>query len=125
MRKLGYVKGVKCVSSSKEVNKSSKHSSALVLGKTVFYGRNEFWFKDGKPIASLHAEVDVIKDYLKLGGNSKFLKSAMLFVIRYNTKDQTFANSCPCDNCKRFIKKFGIKKVIYSTGKDTFIEWES
>jgi len=46
-------------------------------------------------------------------------KGCILYVVRvgnsYATKD-----SAPCSKCAETIKKFGIKKIVYSMGDETY-----
>jgi deoxycytidylate deaminase len=63
----------------------------------------------------LHAEVDAIKNALKVISD---LKNCSLFVsrVKFNKKGGPFVPgiSCPCEGCKKAIVAFGIKKVFYT-----------
>lgn len=57
---------------------------------------------------TIHAEVRVCQGIPK----SK-LRGATLFVFRVRA-DGSYANSRPCEDCQKFIKKMGISRVYYS-----------
>jgi tRNA(Arg) A34 adenosine deaminase TadA len=67
-----------------------------------FIGKNEH--------KTLHAEMVCI---LKIK-NKDILKGATIAVYR-EKKDGSFGLSKPCSICYRFLKYYGIKKVIYTT----------
>jgi deoxycytidylate deaminase len=59
---------------------------------------------------SCHAEVAAIKAVK----NRQQLKNSTLIVVRVGN-DDNIKLSKPCENCKQFIERSGIKKVFYST----------
>lgn len=43
------------------------------------------------------------------------LRGTTLYVARVRKLDGAVANSRPCESCQEIVKKYGIKKVIYTT----------
>ena len=43
------------------------------------------------------------------------MKKYTLYVGRLSKKTGNFAESKPCNHCLKMIKKYGIKKIVYST----------
>ena len=101
------------ISVSKKSDSKFKHCSAIIVGKKIIMSYNKLLYKNKEPYSSIHAEVSAIKSYLRYG-KEKDLHKSTIIVIRSNS--HFICNSCPCDNCKRIIKKYGIEKIIYSTG---------
>lgn len=66
---------------------------------------------------SMHAETRVIFEHKRKGRN---VNGKIVFVIKLS-KTGNIAYSKPCENCIRFMKKHGIKGVIYSDGNNDFI----
>jgi deoxycytidylate deaminase len=63
---------------------------------------NNVFYKPG--VYTTHAEVDCIRKIKK----KNIFKEAILIVVKI-----TGYTSCPCDPCKKVIRKTGIKKVYY------------
>lgn len=59
----------------------------------------------------VHAESDAIIYCLK---NNIDLKNATIYVYREH-RDGSFANARPCSRCMSLIKKYGIRKIKYTT----------
>ncbi len=59
----------------------------------------------------IHAELDAL-----VGLDSKDTEGGAIYVYR-ETKDGKLANSKPCDHCQELIKRYGIKKIYYTTEK--------
>jgi deoxycytidylate deaminase len=65
-----------------------------------------------------HAEVDVLRKIVKK--NIKKNK-IVLYVVRLN-KSGLYMNSKPCIDCIKLIKKYNIKKIVYSCDKTLFVK---
>ena len=67
---------------------------------------------------SCHAEVNAIKQVVKLKGKDKLSKCTM-YIIRwsYNKIDNNWSlqNCVPCEDCVSYIKKYNINKFVIST----------
>lgn len=59
----------------------------------------------------LHAEVDCIKNALKLLSLRELAKCDM-YVVRIKN-DGSYGNSMPCQGCTRAIAEFGVRSVTY------------
>lgn len=46
-------------------------------------------------------------------------KGCTLYVVRVGNGSKT-KDSAPCSKCAETIKKFGIKKIVYSMGDDSY-----
>ena len=60
---------------------------------------------------TIHAEEDAINKALKLNVN---LSEATLFVCRIGGANKQWKNSKPCKGCDQLIKRYGIRKVVYT-----------
>ena len=72
----------------------------------------------------MHAEVSAIINAIKTVKNPKMLQNAELYVVQWyrrpnQQREEVMRCSKPCDNCKRMIEKYRIKKVYYSTAEST------
>jgi deoxycytidylate deaminase len=67
----------------------------------------------------LHAEIDAIKNALKVVDADTISKSTLYIMrVKYedtNAKKFVRGLSKPCEGCERAIAQFGIKKVYYTT----------
>jgi deoxycytidylate deaminase len=72
--------------------------------------------KAPSPYKTRHAEVDAV---LKLKGK----EGDTLYICRIK-KNGELSCSFPCPHCMSFLKKFGIKKVVYSNWDGNFMEVE-
>ena len=77
-------------------------------------------YRDGQVF--LHAEMDAIKNALKLIDTEQLTKCD-LYVVRvkrpYNySKDWIYGLAKPCPGCTKAIASFGIKNVYYSENED-------
>ncbi len=64
------------------------------------------------PTPEVHAEARLCK---RLGKGAE-----VVYVARYSIGMQGLAMSKPCVNCEAKLRAYGVKKVIYTTGPDTF-----
>lgn len=89
---------------SKGCNFEGKTHPLLHKEKETFY-ESTSWFVD-----SVHAEFHAIMRAVNKGN----LKGSTIVVFR-TTSDGKLALSRPCNSCQLFLKKFGVKKMIYTT----------
>lgn len=86
---------------------------AVVSGKIVAKGYNNYrtYSRDGmiSNTCSCHAEIDVLRKCRKLG----IKKKISLYIARISSEN-TLTLSKPCVECHTQMKKFDIKRVIYS-----------
>jgi len=84
------------------------HLAAVVLkgGKPIGYGWNT---------RTRHAEVNAILNA------TRSVRGCDMLVLR--STPTGYAMSKPCEDCQRFIKQAGIRKVYYST-RDGFGTWK-
>ena len=95
------------------------HIAFLVKGKRIIaYATNKVGTRtkgSGYNRATIHAEIAVIK---KLGDVSA-LKGLKMVVLRYGLeyKDWTYSHPCKCCQpvLKKFMDKYGLLNVMYST----------
>jgi len=94
----------------KKSNVLHKHGCVIVHNnKIISVGYNyHVNFSNGYTV---HAEVDAINNISKKHRN--ILKNSTLYVIRKTNYD-IYKSSKPCDNCAKYIKKYGISKIYYS-----------
>ena len=74
------------------------------------------WYKEGQYF--LHAEVDAIKNALKLISVEQLTKCE-LYIVRVkrpgsNSKEWIHGLAKPCKGCEKLIASFGINKVFYT-----------
>ncbi len=113
---------------SKKSDMDTKVGAVLVLGNDVIKGHNrkkthpEFANPEKHVRKSLHAELDC----LIKARNRKFpdilMTGGVLYISR-SVKDVP-AMARPCEHCMSFLRKAGIKRVIYSTSYPPFTETE-
>lgn len=91
--------------------------------KIISYGFNQYrtsWvqrrFQSNPEARYLHAEVDAVKNALKII-NAEDLSKATLYVARSRKIDgkHVFGNAKPCRGCEQCIAWFDIKRVYYTT----------
>lgn len=97
-----------------------KHGAVLVYrGKIISIGHNHMVYNK-HCLYSIHAEVSVIKEFLRLGKRRGFtkniLKDCILYVVRSGKESLNYPlkMSKPCNNCYNFIKKHKIRKVYWT-----------
>jgi hypothetical protein len=94
-------------------HKTYVHYAQIIKGNKVLASAfNKV--KDCPEAGSLHAERSVVKAL----GDINLLKGTTLVVIRMTKNSEELKNSKPCKHCQGFLKacmkKYGLKKVIYS-----------
>ncbi len=95
-------------------NMLQKHGAVIVYkNKIIAEGYNEIcnYMNDNY---SIHAEVSAIS---KLFYNKKLLELCDIYVVRVATItfDNCLKNSKPCKKCTKFILKYNLKNIYYST----------
>lgn len=95
--------------------------SAIVVWKEKYilskgYNKKYDGFKMND-MYSIHAEVHALSK-LNIPKFGKIIDECTMYVIRIGGSKNDgylFKNSKPCPHCETYIKKFGIKKVFYSS----------
>jgi len=100
-------------SARKEAQKSIvrfQHGAVIVVrGTIVARGFNKRVLAcQTEGAVSIHAEVDAVSRC-----PPKLLKDAVLYVVRINGTGK-FCDSGPCEHCKSYIERMGIRTVFYS-----------
>ncbi len=99
-----------------------RHGAVLVKGGSVLstsHNKNNFssfanrFRKHGCGHATHHAELGCI-----LGLDRSKTTGSTVYVVRINN-DEKFRLSKPCSMCHDILKHVGVKRVYYTTGKDT------
>lgn len=100
----------------------TKHGAVVVKGgRVISVGVNKWRVdpsmacneKDYNPNLTYHAEAEAIS---RASGD---LSGAVIFVARINKKG-LWSFSRPCTRCMKLIKSAGIKKIIYTTGRENY-----
>lgn len=101
-------------------NMFQKHGAVIVYKKNIIStGFNSYNF-NSKNNFSIHAEIVAINNAIK-NKYKKVLNECKLYIVRIAPEcyDCTNSNllkySKPCLNCQKYINKFNIDKVYYST----------
>lgn len=65
---------------------------------------------------SIHSEVHALYNLKKMHRNKKFLEDAVMLIVRVGNgkESRTLRSARPCEDCRKAIDKFGIKRVFYS-----------
>jgi len=92
-----------------------KHGAVLVKnGKLVSKGYNHSSGNIQHEMWSVHAEMDaVMSSKITKRRSQKFADCYKLYVVRVNSSG--LADSKPCIRCQKFMKRFNIARVFYST----------
>lgn len=93
---------------SKSEHPRFHHGSVVVMRNSIIGKGSNHGF--------IHAEVSSLKNCDHV--SKSFLGQLSVFVCRVNSQG-LFMNSKPCYGCQRFMKRMGIKKVIYTIDEDT------
>jgi len=110
------------------VAKAKVVAAVVHKGKIVSYGFNQYrtsWmqrkFKKNDLSLFLHAEVDAIKNALKVA-DANTVKNSTLYVVRSRkiAGKHVFGEAKPCRGCESCIKWFDMKRVYYSTDENTY-----
>lgn len=94
-----------------------KHGAVIVYKKTIIAtGFNSYSFNN-KSNFSMHAEIVAINNVIK-NYNKDILSESKLYIVRIAPESKSkniLKYSKPCLNCQKYINKFNIKKIFYST----------
>lgn len=94
-----------------------KHGAVIVYKKTIIAtGFNSYLFNN-KTNFSMHAEIVAINNVIK-NYNKDILSESKLYIVRIAPESKSkniLKYSKPCLNCQKYINKFNIKKIFYST----------
>jgi deoxycytidylate deaminase len=102
-----------------KMSQHPKHKLGAVLvvkGTPLSVGHNQRKSHPEAFYTGLHAEIQALKN-----SGKKEIKGSTMFVYR-NRKDGTLAMAKPCVNCMEELKKFGIKRVWYTTSEYPYFE---
>lgn len=105
---------------AKNSNMFQKHGSVIVYKKTIIATGYNSYSYNSKKNYSIHAEIIAINNAIK-NCNKEILSESKLYIVRIapETKsDNMLKYSKPCLNCQKYINKFNIKKIFYSTNYD-------
>jgi cytidine deaminase len=96
-----------------------KHGSVLVLCKNqIFTGYNHY--TSSKYSVTIHSEEHAINNFIEWCRvrrcTSSFIRRKLnrSFLLTIRSKNNNIKYSPPCNRCIDLIKKYGIKKVLYS-----------
>ena len=94
-------------------------------GKVVCKNCNEIRSRlNNKNFVCIHAEINSIHNLLKYEKNPRKLKNYSILVLRIGKDEDgniVLRNAKPCKYCTESIKKYGLKKIIYSN-EEGFLE---
>ena len=114
--RLDRIKGLAQKASELSDHHSHKIGAVIFSGKAVLAERCNWLFKTHPEysvketfLKPLHAEAAAIMSCR----HQDRLKGSTIFVYR-STADGQMANAKPCEDCAKMIKKYGIRRVIYT-----------
>jgi len=113
---------------ARKSNMHKNYGAVIVYNKKIIgYGHNHsidyitrmhnYIGKSRKILQNVHAEHDAIIDAIKRGYKEKISKSEIYISRILNDYDKyqdfNYQTSHPCDNCKKLIEKYKIRRVYY------------
>ena len=111
---------------SKKSLMKNKHGCVIVNnGEIIARGCNKYRYGNTKLYkdsitrkgCTIHAEIDAI-----MKCDKQSLRGAVLYVVRFDRKNEGLMYSAPCHNCEKvlskLIEKNGLRKVYFSTDLD-------
>ena len=100
-------------------NMFQKHGAIIIHKKSIISSGCNMYCNSGKVNYSMHAEIIAINNALKKKYKD-ILNNCELYVVRIgpNNSSNILKYSKPCINCQKYICKFNIKKIFYSTNYD-------
>ena len=93
-------------------NLSQQHAAIIVHRSKILATAHNYY--KGSNSRSIHAEVAVIQKFITRYPK-RMLQKCDLYVVRMNRLGEV-CNSAPCDRCARYIIKYGVHAVTFSTG---------
>ena len=104
---------------SEKSKERTRHGAIIVSGGRVLsrgHNTNRSHPKWGSgPLGTIHAEADAIRQAIAKGIN---LKGSTIYVARTGSQ-----MSRPCKNCQKLIRKYEIRKMVYTDGGKIVSEW--
>lgn len=96
-----------------------KHGAILVNKRNIIGKGCNIYSKKSNTNYSMHAEIMTINNAIKTK-TKEILANSEMYVVRISTceKKNILKYSKPCFNCQKYINKFKINKVYYSTNYD-------
>jgi len=105
---------------AKSSNMFQKHGAIIVYKKNIIASGYNSYSYNNKKHFSIHAEIIAINNAIK-SYNKEIVRDSKLYIVRIapETKSEYLLKySKPCLNCQKYINKFNIKKIFYSTNYD-------
>lgn len=105
---------------AKNSNMFQKHGAVIVYKKTIISTGYNSYSYNSKTNFSIHAEIVAINNAIK-NSNKELLSDSKLYIVRIAPESKSkyiLKYSKPCLNCQKYINKFNIKKIFYSTNYD-------
>jgi deoxycytidylate deaminase len=102
---------------AKNSNMFQKHGAVIVYKKTIIATGYNSYSYNSKTNFSIHAEIVAINNAIK-NCNKELLCYSKLYIVRIAPESKSkyiLKYSKPCLNCQKYINKFNIKKIFYST----------
>jgi len=105
---------------AKQSNMYQKHGAIIVYKKNIIGKGFNIFNNNCKNNYSMHAEIVAINNVIKNKYSKDILNKCELFVVRISNytgvnNNNILKYSKPCFNCQKYINKFNIKKIYYST----------
>ena len=99
---------------AKQSNMNQKHGAIVVYKNKIMASGFNYKCNHMNSNFSIHAEVSAISQMFH---NKKLLELCDIYVVRIapESHDNCLKNSKPCNSCSRFIKKYNIRNIYYST----------
>lgn len=115
----------------KTSNLSARHGAIITKGssRVIFTGKNQERSRYGNcNVPSMHAEMVVVnkiinhlrKQFFNKQQIERIMSKYTLWVGRI-TRDDIIANSMPCSDCLKKLKKIGIKRIGFSNENGDFV----
>tara|TARA_B000000477_G_scaffold52176_2_gene43889 strand:+ start:58545 stop:59078 length:534 start_codon:yes stop_codon:yes gene_type:complete len=105
---------------AKNSNMFQKHGAVIVYKKTIIATGYNSYSYNSRTNFSIHAEIIAINNAIK-NSNKELLSDSKLYIVRIAPESKSkymLKYSKPCLNCQKYINKFNIKKIFYSTNYD-------
>jgi deoxycytidylate deaminase len=96
---------------SKHSTHKNFHLGAVLVnnGKPISFGANQGKTHPQARFAGLHAEIQCLKT-----SGKDYIHNSTIFVYR-EWKNGHPALAKPCENCRKALKGFGVKRIYFST----------
>jgi deoxycytidylate deaminase len=99
---------------AKQSNMNQKHGAIVVYKNKIIASGFNYICDYMNDNYSIHAEVSAISQMFH---NKKLLELCDIYVVRIapTIYNNCLKNSKPCNSCSKFIKKYNIRNIYYST----------